>query len=225
MLIKSEIFLKSTSHRLIFFLNPYGTSIKKVRVIIKSLNRAGFSVVAYEYPLDIFKTGEPERLFQVIEENRKHIQRSIKDFQKQGYNEFGFVGSSLGAFVAYNCLRDIPELQWGVMITGGSVLEAVWSFKDEREMFQSKGYTKESLAAAWHNLQYADLGDLHGKHYIGITSQADKTTPYKYAIEAFSRMQTAGAKIDLIVQRRLDHRSTVIRNLLRLNSLVRKVRR
>lgn len=224
MLVKTQNFLQPSANTVVFFLCPYATPVRKIQWSVKSLMRAGYSVIAYEYPRIIFRSGDPAKLFQTVEETRMHITQTIKELQGRGYKEFGFFGSSLGAFIAYNCLGSVPELAWGIMNTGGNITEAVWSFQAERSAFKAKGYTKDTLAKAWQPLQYPELGDLTNKNYILITSKGDKTVSYPGALECFGMIEAAGPEVQVIVHRKLSHRATVVRNLLRIRKLVKTAR-
>jgi hypothetical protein len=217
--------MKPGAHRAVFFLGPYATPMSKLRWAIWALQRAGYSVVTYEYSREIFKTGEPERLFAAVKKTRVHIKASIKELQAEGYTEFGFVGSSLGSFIAYNCMGTIPELSWGILNTGGNLAEAIWSFQTERQHFEEKGFTLPSLKKAWHSLQYAELGDMRAKRHILITSKGDKTLDYKGALACLDLIKTAGSDVNLIMHKRLGHRATVARNLFRIQKLVKKVKK
>ncbi len=223
MLVETKQYLKPHTTQAIFFLCPYATPISKLHWPIRSLQRAGYSVIAIGYPESIFSTGETERLFTAVDETKEYIKDTIKDLHSQGYTEFGFVGSSLGGFVIYNCLNDIPELAWGIF-GGGNITEAIWSFRAEREQFEARGLSRKDVERAWHSLQYPELGDLSTKRYILITSKGDKTASYTGAMEGFKRIKTAGPKVKIIMHRNLSHRKTVIINLLRIRGLVRKAR-
>ena len=52
----------------VFFLCPYTASHKKLMWAIKKLTRVGFLVVVYEYPREIFTSGDPSQLFDCIAE-------------------------------------------------------------------------------------------------------------------------------------------------------------
>jgi len=105
MLIRTKTFLKPKSQQVVFFMGPYGVSMGKLWWPIRSLQQSGYSVIAYEYPKAIFRTGQPERLSIAIDETRRHVKDTVAELKKQGYTDFGFMGSSLGAFIVYNFVR------------------------------------------------------------------------------------------------------------------------
>lgn len=224
MLVETEIFLKPGATTAIFLLGPYSISVSKLHLPIRALQRDNYSVIALGYPSAVFDTGDPKLLFKAIEQSKQYIQTSINALQKSGYSEFGFVGASLGGFVLYSS-NDIPQLSWGVAIAGGDVTSAVWSFDSERYKFEAQGFTKESLAASWHKLQYPKLQNLRGRNFIMVTSRGDKTGSLEVVEECAERLRSAGARVKVIAHRKLTHRQTVIRNLARIRKLVRLARK
>jgi len=220
-MLKTDEYIHPKSGVAIFFLGPYATPMSRLDWAVQSLYRGGYTVITYEYSRKIFDSGTPDNLFTVIQATKEHVQASIKRLKTQGYTEFGFVGSSLGSFIAYNCLGDIPELSWGVLNTGGNITDAIWSFASERQKFAANGYTQQSLAKAWYSMQYPELGNLSGKHYIVLASKGDKTTHYKGAVECFSRIKAAGAEVTRVTHHTFSHRATIVRNLLRIRRLVK----
>jgi hypothetical protein len=223
MLIKIKEFMKPESKQIVFFMGPYGVPLAKLWWPIRSLQKSGYSVIAYEYPTAIFRTGDPKRLPIAIDETRCHVKEAVAKLKKQGYTDFGFMGNSLGALVVYNCLKAVPELGWGILNGGGDAAEAVWNFSTERKYFEATGYTLETLRKAWLPVQYPDLGDLKGKNFILISSHGDKLTTVANALKTRDHIINAGPDAEIIMHRRMGHVSTVARNLLRAHKLVRKV--
>jgi hypothetical protein len=224
MLVSFKEYIKPESKVAIFFLGPYDTPMIKLIRFIKKLNSSGFTVVTFEFTRDIFITGEPDKLIQVIYQTKSLIKTKIKELKKIGYTEFGFVGSSLGGFIAYNCLGSIPELNWGVIIAGGNITEAIWSFETERKQFELNGISKIDLKKSWYKIQYPDLGNLKNKKFVLVTSLGDKTASYKDAIECCNLINRAGSETKLIIHKRIGHKKTVLLNLLRVKNLVKLVR-
>lgn len=223
MLVTAEDFITKGSKKAVFFLCPYGTKIERLKWAIRSLQKAGYSVVAYEFDNHILDLGDPNQLITGIKQTQSSLQEKAAGLTAQDYTNFGFVGSSIGAFIAYNCLLVLPELSWGIMNTGGNVADAVWSDEIIRKAYEANGYTKEKLQYIWHDIQYPALGDLKGTNLLLITSHADKVTGYEGAMKCFDYIKSAGPNVEVQVHKRLGHRKTVIRNLLRVRKLVRRV--
>ena len=223
MLIKTDQSMKPGAKQVVFFFGPYGVPMSKLWLPLRSLRRAGYSVITYEYPKAIFRTGDPKQLLIAIDETRQHVRSAIDDLKKQGYTDFGFFGSSLGAFIVYNCFKATPEFGRGVLNGGGDAAEAVWSFQSERRHFEATGYTLPKLRKVWHNVQYLDLGDLTGKNFILISSHGDTTTTVENALKTRDQILNAGPNAEIIMHKRLNHVPTVAVNLLRVRKHVRKV--
>jgi hypothetical protein len=223
MLINIKEYMRPKARQAVFFMGPYGVPLAKLWWPIRSLQRSGYSVIAYEYPTAIFRTGDPGKLPTAIDETRRHVKATVARLKKQGYTDCGFMGNSLGALIVYNCLKAVPELEWGILNGGGDVAEAAWNFATERQCFEAKGYTLETLRKAWLPVQYPDLGDLRGKNFILISSHGDKLTTYANALKTRDHILNAGPDAEIIMHRRMGHVGTVARNLLRAHKLVRKV--
>lgn len=222
MFIKTDEFIVPGSKKAVLFYGPYNVPVKKLWYPIRSLKRAGYSVVTFEYPSTIFSGGDPQDLITAVEETKQHARKKVDELKSQGYTDFGFFGSSLGAFMAYSCFKSVPEFGWGVLNGGGEVAEAMWNFPTERGYFEPKGYTKETLSEAWRDVQYPDLGDQAGKYFILISSHGDTLTTVEKAMRTFDLIKNSGPDIELILHKKLNHVPTVALNLIRARKHVKK---
>lgn len=84
MLIKIDQFMVPGSKQVVFFFGPYGVPMSKLWWPLRSLRRAGYSVVTYEYPKAIFRSGDPEKLLIAIEETRRHARKTVDDLKRRG---------------------------------------------------------------------------------------------------------------------------------------------
>jgi len=111
------------------------------------LGRDGFQVVAYEAATAVFMDGDPEVLPGLIASVRADIKAQIARLSSDGVTEFGFFGSSLGSFIFYNCVGDaVPELRWGVFITGGDIAQGMWRLDGARQAHVTGGWSLARLA-------------------------------------------------------------------------------
>lgn len=210
----------------LFFLCPFGTKLWKVRPVIKKLQKAGYTVVGYDATDDTFYAADPSILITVIDQIADDIKSTAEEYQKHGIGDFGFFGSSLGAFIAYNCVARLPHyLRWGVFNTGGNIAEATWRLEKPRQIHEQKGITKQDLIKAWHDIQYPGFSGLRGNSYIFVSSPADKVAPIEDIDEYLQMVVDAGATGRILSLKARGHTTTVIRGFQKSVQLLEEVRR
>lgn len=226
----SQLFRKKTyrtngSQAAIIFICPFGTKLWLVRPVIKRLQKAGYTVAAYDTTNDAFYAANPNVLVQLVDTIAKDVADSIKDLHQAGIEDIGVFGSSLGAFLAYNCVSRFPrQLRWGVFNTGGDVAEAMWRIKKARRKHQKQGVTQEQLSAAWRGIQYPGFFNLEGNSYIFLSSPSDKIAPIGDIDKCMDPVRQAGAQVQLLSVRAIGHSSTVVRGFKRSVELLAEVR-
>lgn len=208
----------------VFFACPLGTKVWKVRWAIKSLSEAGYSVVAYEFTEEIFTEAEPEKLPILVDSVRRDIQEKIAALRASGTEEFGFFGSSLGAFIMYNCIAVIPDFQWGVLNTGGNAAQAVFTKRKLRRSHTKAGYSQEELEDLWGPMQFPDFHDLMGKKILMVSSDKDRLLPLSEVDIYMEPLRAAGAEVDIIELHVYGHMPSVVVGLRRAVSLLTLVR-
>lgn len=208
----------------VFFACPLGTKVWKVRWAIKSLTEAGYSVVAYDFTEEIFTEAEPEMLPILVDMVRRDIQEKIYALKASGTDDFGFFGSSLGAFMMYNCIAHIPDFQWGVLNTGGNAAQAVFTKRKLRRTYSKAGYTEEELEDMWKPMQYPDFHDLDGKKILMLSSQHDRLLPLSEVDMYMEPLRQAGAEVDIIELSVYGHMPSVVVGLRRAVPLLAMVR-
>jgi hypothetical protein len=223
-LYRKKTYPTRNTKTLLFFICPFGTKFSAVHLTIKKLQRAGYYVVAYDTHNNVFYAANPNILIQIIDKISTDISATIQDYKAQGFNDFGFFSTSLGAFIAYNCVSQIPQLRWGVFNTGGNIAEAMWRIKKPRRNHEKKGLTLEQVAKAWHGLQYPHFSGLTGNSYIFFSSPSDEIAPLDDIEKYMKPVQAAGAKTTLIGVRAFGHVSTAIRGFRQSVSLLAKAR-
>jgi hypothetical protein len=213
------------SKTILFFICPFGTKFWAVRQTIRKLQRAGYLIVAYDTDNDVFNGADPNILINIVDSVSKDIESTIKQYVEQGFNDFGFFSSSLGAFIAYNCVARIPELRWGVFNTGGDIAEAMWRIRKPRRKHQQKGVTKEEIAKAWHHLQYPKFRNLKGSSYVFFSSPSDKIAPLSDVEMCMEPVREAGAEVSLSTVWAVGHVATAIRGFKRSVQLLSQARK
>ncbi|HUB92881.1 MAG TPA: hypothetical protein VMB52_00065 [Verrucomicrobiae bacterium] len=195
-----------------------------MRTVIKKLQHAGYTVVAYDTTDDVFYAGDTSILPRLIDQIHNDIARSIKTYSREGRKSFAIFGSSLGSFIAYNCISRLPQLRYGVFNTGGSIAEGMWRLKKARQRHEAKGVTKQQVIDVWHDLQHPDFSGIAGNSYIFISSSADTIAPLANVDQYLQPMRSCGATVTLTTVRAIGHTSSVLMGLQRSVTLLREAK-
>jgi hypothetical protein len=208
----------------LIFICPYSASIQQVRFAIRRLLREGYHVVAYQTTSEVFMAADPAILPELISRVREDIKSRIAKLTATGVTEFGFFGSSLGSFILYNCVGQIPELRWGVFNTGGNIARGVWNMSTLRQLHVARGWSLPRLEEAWADLQWPDFGQLDGCRFVFASSRRDSIAPLGNIPEYLGPMLRAGADVQVREVPAVSHRTTVIAGLWKGPQLIRMAR-
>ena len=221
---RTKTFPLNPASSVLFFVCPYGTTIAQLTWAIKRLQKDGFTVVAYDVSNRVIDGGDPTLLEAAVDGVIADIKKQIVDFKAQGASDFGFFGSSLGAFILYSAVAVVPELNWGVLNTGGDMAVGLWKLKKPRQRFEAAGIDLKKLKRLWQKVQYPEFKNLAGGHYLFFSSYQDKLAPLQEVDKFLEPLRQAGAQVDLLSATALGHVSTVTRGLLKCRQLVALVR-
>jgi hypothetical protein len=210
----------------IIFICPFGTSIQRVRFVVRRLCRMGYRVVAYQTTNTVFMDADPTILPELVSAVREDIRARIARLESQGVAEFGLFGSSLGSFILYNCIgQEVPELRWGVFNTGGDIALGVWRIRELKQRHVAQGWSLPRLEEAWAKLQWPDFGRLDGCRFVFVSSRRDKVAPLSNIAQFLGPMRRAGAEVSVYEVPAIGHTTTVIAGLAIGPRLVRMVAR
>ena len=209
----------------VIFVCPYSTPIQKVRFAIQRLLRAGYHVVAYQTTASVFTEADPMILPVLISQVRDDIRSRIAKLRAAGITEFGFLGSSLGSFILYNCIgHQIPELRWGVFNTGGNIARGVWNMPALRQQHEERGWSLPRLEEAWRAVQWPDFGRLDGCRFVFASSRRDSVAPLSNISQYLGPMLRAGAEVSVYEVPAISHRTAVIVGLWKGPELIQGMR-
>ncbi len=210
---------------MIIFICPYGTSISTVRWAIGRLRRDGYHVVAYETTTLVFMAADPVILPDLIAAVRDDIRARLARLKAEGVTEFGFVGSSLGSFILYNCVGDaVPELRWGVFVTGGDIAQGMWRLDGARQAHVRRGWSLDRLAGAWAEVQWPQFGRLDGCRFVFVSSRRDTIAPLDNIAGYLGPMLRAGAQVSVREVPAVGHLTAIVSGLWRAPRFVAMVR-
>jgi hypothetical protein len=222
---REEFRTASGARAAIIFICPYGTAISTVLWAVQRLCRDGYRVVAYETTTAVFTAGDPAILPELITAVRADITAQISRLRSEGVTEFGFVGSSLGSFILYNCVGDaVPELRWGVFNTGGDIAQGMWRLDGARQAHVRRGWSLARLEAAWAGVQWPEFGRLDGCRFVFVSSRRDTIAPLGDIAGYLGPMRRAGAQVSVLEVPAIGHFSTIVAGLWRAPRFVAMVR-
>lgn len=224
-LFKKKIYKNSTSQSVLIFACPFGTKIGVYTRLIKNLVKDGYNVVAYDFNNDVFLKGEPSYLVKLVNSATSDMAAVVNNLSSQGANNFGFFGTSLGAFVLYYASSKIPKLKWGVFSAGGNIAEGVWKLKSTKRAFIKKGYELDDLRKAWNNILYPEfLPREDNAHFLILGSSKDYVAPlYKLGEFAEYIKQKSGANVEIIKLNAYGHNHSGFIGLIRCRQLIKQL--
>lgn len=211
------------SQAVIFFAAPLGVKLKQLRWTIRSLQKAGYTVVAYDADPQILTTGELTLLRTTADKVARDIRDQIKAYRSGGCHDFGFFGSSLGALMMYYGVATIPELRWGVLNASGDGAEALWRHPKLRALYEELDIKPDQLEHAWHKLLKPKFINMTGKRVLFVSSNKDKILPRADIEPLIAPLQQKGAKVDVMELNIWGHNLTVLFGLLHAKKLVARV--
>lgn len=224
-IFRRQTFENNKAKSVLIFACPFGTKIGLYKMLIKGLVKDGFIVVAYDFDNQVLLSGEPSYLINLINEANKDINRVIRDYEDCGITDFGFYGTSLGAFVLFNAVAVGPDLRWGIFNAGGNIARGVWELKRTRRAFEKQGYTLDDLDKAWTKIIYPDFKNRDKRsRFIVMGSKNDHVAPYS-RLEDFAGYITnkSGAEVELIKVIGYGHNHSAFIGLMKCRRLIRQL--
>jgi hypothetical protein len=221
MLFRSQTF-PTQSQKIACLVCGLSGKINQYRKAVKALNQAGYSVVVYEYDLDIFAAGDPSLLPALI-------QQITDDFAKHSasHKEVLATGVSLGAYIAFNVQRRNAKIKRGLYGTAGiSVAHAIFTarvFRSFRRKFEAHGYTERSLRTAWQDIEILeDLEFEPEKSIVIVMGGLDRIVRYKTASRMMDAWRRRGIQAEYFPKKGLGHGTTIWWYKNHLGDLLRK---
>lgn len=210
----------------IFLFTAMGFKIWHYRLIIWLLNKRGFTVVAYDYPVRVVHQADFEAWKKVDSGIHKDIANRIKQLKNKGAVRFGAYGVSMGTLIANKMTRDFKEITHVILnLTYGDVAANIFHSpltKRTRKILQEQGIDSETLSKV---VTYIDppknARGLQGKRVLLYLSRRDKVL--KYEISRNTKLAFEEAKLDFEYKEHkyLGHFLAGTKNLYHINKISR----
>lgn len=216
-----KIYTHKNPRGVIFFACPFGARRWIVAWAIKKIQRAGFTVVVYDFDNKILSGSDLTLLPKTIYQVSRDIRKLIKQYTSKGETNFGSFGTSLGSFVLFSAVAGNPEISWGIFNTAGNAAQGAWNIKLVRKNLAKHGHTLSDLFSAWSNAQNPEFVTRQTKgHFLFIGSNNDEVVPLAELGQYLDGMTSSGINIEIREYSRGRHITTALRGLYYSNRLV-----
>ncbi|HTE22674.1 MAG TPA: hypothetical protein VK674_06560 [Candidatus Limnocylindria bacterium] len=209
------------SARLVFVFTAMGTRLGAYGWFIRSLNKRGYSVVAYDYPARLVLDAEfdsYERLYSDIKNDAHKRTQSLKPKHVYAY------GVSMGTVLAHKLTQDTQaihhvamSLPYGDMVT--NIMHSPATRKTRKTM-QAKGLTVDDLRAAvkfFDPIQNAK--GLQDKKVWLHLSRPDRILDYKVTSKTKEAFEANIQDLTYTESKRLGHYGAGIKHMLNVKEL------
>jgi esterase/lipase len=213
------------SEKVIFIFTAMGTKIGLYKLFVRMLNNKGYSVVIYDYPLEMIINARLDEWEQFYTDIVADAQVKLAEYKSRGASKFYSYGVSMGTLIANKFARDTTDISHVVLnMTYGDVADTIWGYRGVKKTKQNlveQGFDLEALRA---NLRYADpivnASQLQGKKVLLYLSRADKVLRYEQTQHTLNAFKAAGLQMEYVENNYLGHYATGAKNMMELNTLV-----
>jgi esterase/lipase len=212
------------SDKVAFVFTAMGTKIPLYRLFVRALNKQGYTVVIYDYPLEpLFEVNldEWEKFYADIITD---AQNKITAYKQLGAQNFYAYGVSMGTLIANKFTRDTKDIKHVILnLTYGDVADNIWSYKGMRKTKASlmkQGIDKEGLRES---VKYADpvtnAHGLRGKKVLLYLAKRDKVLIYPQTKATKAALEQAGVDLEYIESKYLGHWSAGAKHMLGIKKI------
>src|SRR5665213_172344 len=132
------------SDKVLFVFTAMGTWIGLYVMFVKLMNKKGYSIVIYDYPLRLLFKPDMELWEKFNLEVVADVQGRISEYKKQGVTSFYAYGVSMGTLLANRVTRSMPAITHVILnLTYGDVADNIWSYRRVRKT--KKGLLKQGI--------------------------------------------------------------------------------
>lgn len=207
-LFRTQSFPVEGSDKLACVITGYGGKIKRYQSVIQTLNKRGFTVIAYEHSLSVMTSGNPYDLLKLVD-------GTCNDFADKvaGYKKIICIGASAGAGLCFAMQRRMPAIQYGIYAVAGMPgKDALKSplFYFVRKRFSKHGFSTARLNSLWQEIDISpDDPPRRDVAFVMVLGQRDKVVSYEKALATLHAWQQAGVPIRIITRSGLGHLGTI----------------
>lgn len=140
-LFRAQSFPVEGSDKTACVIAGYGGKITGYEGVVQTLNKRGFTVIAYEHSPSVLTSGNPYDLLNLVD-------GICNDFSKKivGYKKIICIGASAGSGLCFALQRRIPAIQYGIYAVAG--MSGKDAFKSPLFYFVRKKFKRQGFSAA-----------------------------------------------------------------------------
>ncbi len=212
------------SDKVVFVFTGMLTKIWQYRFFIKRLNKAGYSVVIYDYPSRLVHDAKFEEWLEFFDVLVDDAQKRINEFRQDGVRAFYAYGYSMGTLVAHKLARETPDIHHVILnLTYGDVAANVWISPRTRKAKKNLLKRGVSIEELRQNVASFDpivnVKGLKGKKVLLHLAKRDRILHYPITKETKAAFEQAGLNMQYFENRYLGHIAGGIKNMLSIKKI------
>ncbi|MDB5183093.1 MAG: hypothetical protein JWO47_877 [Candidatus Saccharibacteria bacterium] len=199
-----------SSGKVVFVFTALGTKISTYRLFVRALNKCGYSVIIYDYPISLMVRAQLDEWHGFYKDIVNDAQARIQRLSGEGVSSFSAHGTSMGTLVAGLLGRTTPQISHTVLnLTYGDLARNIYTSKPPRrakEKFVKQGITEAMLAKEF---SYIDpvktAAEFKDKKVLLYLSKPDSILDYNDSLRTKKALEQTGALLTYYENKRLGH--------------------
>jgi len=212
------------SDKVVFVFTGMLTKIWQYKPFIKRLNKAGYSVIIYDYPSRIVHDANINEWYQLIESLMKDVQNRIINLKEMNAKHFYAYGYSMGTIIAQKLTQITTEITHVILnLPYGDLAKNIWTSprtRRARKSLKKQGITMEQLRQKVTDLDpIVNAKGLRDKKVLLHQSRRDRILYYPITKE--TKLAFEKAKVDMFYDENkfLGHLSGGAKNMLSVKKI------
>ncbi len=212
------------SDKVVFVFTGMLTKIWQYKLFVKRLNKAGYSVVIYDYSNRVMHDAKVDEWEDFVDSIANDAQMRIGKFKSGDKRHFYAYGYSMGTLLANKLARETPDIKHVILnFTYGDVAAHIWhspaTYKT-RKSLRKNNVSMESLRRYMAPLDpIVNIEGLRGKKVLLHLARRDRFLSYRIAKATKEAFEQAAIDMVYMENRHLGHWLGGIKNMLSLKKI------
>ncbi|MFA6099053.1 MAG: hypothetical protein WCV50_05985 [Patescibacteria group bacterium] len=216
--INKKFIKNDSSSTLKIILPPWGDKESIIsRILIRRLNKKGYSCLAYFFPRHILSS-DVDKTVEFFNTIKERVKSDIKKLKAEyNFQKIDIIAPSLGvvsACLIANGNQDISNLYF--IVPGSCLAASLWNgirTQHLKNIYEKQGINQEKLINIWGSLAPKNnINALAGKNIFIAISRSDKIIPYRFGKELADLMTKLYPQTTVVQENgHLGHYLTVIK--------------
>ncbi len=212
------------SDKVVFVFTGVFTKIWQYRFFTKRLNKAGYSVVIYDYSNRLTNDANVDEWNEFIDTLAEDAEVRIKKFKKRGVQYFYAYGYSMGTLFANKLARETADIGHVILnFTYGDVAAHIWhspaTYKTRRNL-RKNNISMDTLRRYMTPIDpIVNVNGLKGKKVLLHLARRDKFLHYPFSIETKKAFEQAELDMQYEENKHLGHWLGGVKNMLSIQKI------